>query len=72
MLKWPGTPSPKASAHELADFVELNAWRDGHASTVSLARALGRIDENDYSEGVPEQDESENASEAVAQTTSRT
>ncbi len=54
MFKWPGTPSPEASAHELADFVELNAWRDGHASIVSLARDLGRIDDNDYFDGVSE------------------
>lgn len=65
MFKWPGTPSPKASAHELADFVELNAWRDGHVSIVSLARALGRIDENDYSRGVPEEDESDHISETA-------
>ena len=59
MFKWPGLPSPRASLHELADFIELSAWRDGHASTVSVANALGRTGENDYTNGVPEEDESD-------------
>lgn len=57
MFKWPGSPSSRASLHELADFIELSAWRDGHASTVSVASALGRTGENDYTNGVPEEDE---------------
>ena len=56
MFKYPGVPSPRASAHELADFVELMAWRDGNISTTDLSRALGRIEENDYGDGVPEED----------------
>lgn len=54
-------PSPSAPAHELADFAELTAWRDGTTSPVSLSSVLGRLAENDYSDGVPEDDEAEPA-----------
>ena len=54
-------PSPRAPAHELADFAELTAWRDGTVSPVSLSRVLGRLAENDNSDGVPEDDEAEPA-----------
>jgi len=57
MFKWPGTPSPKASAHELADFVELMAWRDGRFSVAGRSNVSARLGENDYSGGVPEEDE---------------
>ena len=57
MFKWPEAPSPRAEEHELADFVELVTWRDGRMSAVELTRSLGRLDEADYSEGVPEEDE---------------
>ena len=56
MFKHPGVPTVRASAHELADFAELTAWRDGSVSTTALSRALGRIEENDYGDGVPEED----------------
>ncbi len=57
MFKWPGGPSPRAEEHELADFVELVAWREGRMSAVELTRCLGRLDETDYTDGVPEEDE---------------
>lgn len=57
MFKWPGVPSPQASAHELADFVELNAWRDGLASVAGRSNISARLRENDYSGGVPEEEE---------------
>ena len=57
MFKWPADPSPKAGAHELADFVELVTWRNGRMSTVELTRYLSRLDEADYTDGVPEEDE---------------
>ena len=60
MFKWPGIPSPKAHIHELADFAELVCWRDGSASVTSLSRSLDRTDENDYSDGVPEEEETPN------------
>ena len=40
----------------MADFLELTAWRDGGVSAVALSRLLGRLGENDYSSGVPEEE----------------
>lgn len=57
MYKWPNIPSERASAHEIADFVELTAWRDQSASAVAMSRAVARTAEFDYSSGVPEEDE---------------
>ena len=57
MFKWPGTPSPKAATHELADFVELMVWRDGRFSVAGRSNVSDRLGENDYSGGVPEEDE---------------
>ena len=57
MFKWPGNPSPKASTHELADFAEFQAWQRNSVSATDLYGLLGRIDENDYSDGVPEEEE---------------
>ena len=58
MFKWPdGVPTPKAPVYELADFAELVCWRDGSASVTSLSRSLDRADENDYSDGVLEDEE---------------
>ena len=59
MFKWPEAPSARAGAHELADFAELTAWREGAASALALSRALNRLDENDYADGVPEDDRTE-------------
>ena len=56
MFRHPGVPTVRASAHELADFAELTAWRDGGTSTTALSRSFGRIEENDYGDGVPEED----------------
>ena len=68
MFKWPGEPSPHAEEHELADFLELAAWRDGSVSAVALSRLLGRLEDNDYSSGVPEEDEVDLAAEdAIAE-----
>ena len=53
MFKWPGFPSRRAGAHEVADFVELSAWGDGSISTTALERTLGRLADDDYSDGVP-------------------
>ena len=57
MFKWPGTPSARAHENELADFAELQAWRNSSVSATDLSRLLGRIAENDYPNGVPEEDE---------------
>ena len=53
MLKWPGTPSSRPPQHELADYAELVCWEQGSTSINALSANLGRLDENDYSGGVP-------------------
>ena len=57
MFKWPGGPSPRAPEHELADFAELICWQQGGTSATALAQSLGRLAENEYSDGVPEEEE---------------
>ena len=56
MFKHPGVPTVRAPAHEIADFVELTAWREGGVSATALSRIVGRLEENDYGDGVPEED----------------
>lgn len=56
MFKWPGTPSSRPPQHELADYVELVCWEQGSTSINALSANLGRLDENDYSDGVPEEE----------------
>ena len=51
MFKLPGTPSPRAFAHELADYAEWVCWRDTGTSVTALLKDLGRLAENDYSDG---------------------
>ncbi len=65
MFKYPGVPTVRASAHELADFAELMVWRDGRVSTTDLSRVIGRNEENDYSDGVPEEDEADHDAEGA-------
>ena len=57
MFKWPGVPTPRAPEVELADFAELVCWQQGTTSLVQLAQSLGRLAENDYVGGVPEEEE---------------
>ena len=57
MFKWPGTPSPRAPVHELADLPSWSAGGGHSTSTTELSADLGRLDENDYLDGVPEEDE---------------
>ena len=56
MFKWPGTPSSRQPKHELADYAELVCWEQGGTSINALSANLGRLDENDYSDGVPEEE----------------
>ena len=56
MFKWPGTPSARPPEHELADYAELVCWEQGSTSMNALSADLGRLDENDYSGGVPEEE----------------
>ena len=57
MFKWPGMPSARPSEHELADYAELVCWERGSTSMNALSADLGRLGENDYSDGVPEEEE---------------
>ncbi len=57
MFKWPGETFPYNKEHEPADYVELVAWRSGSMSAVALTPHLGRREDPDYSDGVPEEDE---------------
>lgn len=57
MFKWPGGPSPRAPEHELADYAELLCWEQGATSATALTQDLGRLAENEYSDGVPEEEE---------------
>jgi len=59
MFKWPGVPSVRAPEHEVADFAELVGWRKKSMSTTFLSKLLGRNSENDYSRGVPEEEETD-------------
>ena len=52
MFKWPGTPSARPPEHELADYAELVCWKNNIMSTTVLSADLGRLEENDYSDGV--------------------
>ena len=60
MFKLPGTPSPLACAHELADYAEWVCWRDNDTSKTALLQDLGRLGENDYTDGVPEEEKTPN------------
>lgn len=68
MFKWPTSPSPYAPSHELADFAEMTCWQEDEMSATSLSRLFVRLAENDYSEGVPEEDDVDRfAEEAFAE-----
>ena len=58
MFKWPRTPAANADRHALADYAELVCWRDGNTSMAALSKDLGLLAENDYFDGVPEEDPS--------------
>lgn len=65
MFKWPGVPSPRAPHHELSDFAELLCWQRGSVSIDELSHDLGRLAENDYTDGVPEEEEIPNDIESA-------
>ena len=59
MFKWPESPSPRAPEHEIADYAELVCWQENLMSVTGLSKQLGRLDDNDYSDGVPEEDDTD-------------
>ena len=54
MSKWPMKLSTRPQKQELADYAELDCWKQGSTSTNALSADLGRLDENDYYRGVLE------------------
>lgn len=56
MFKWPGSPSAQPVVNEFTDFLELMCWQRGRVSVTEASAFLGRLGENDYSDGVPEED----------------
>lgn len=57
MFKLPALPSPRADIHELADFAELLAWQNESVSAREILAYLGRTSENEYNEGVDDEDD---------------
>lgn len=51
MFKLPVNLSPRPGLHELADFLEWDAWQNGFSSARAVAAELGRIDDNSHNEG---------------------
>lgn len=56
MFKWPGVPSPDASEDDIADFIELECWKDGYTSATAVSKAISRPDDCDHTDGVKEHD----------------
>ena len=59
MWKWPDVPAPQSPVAELADFAELKCWQEDTASLLALSSDLGKLDENEYAHGVPEEEPNE-------------
>lgn len=55
-FKLPNCPSPRSTPSELADFAELLALLQGRCSATEIQRYLGRIDENEFNEGIEDDD----------------
>ena len=51
MFKLPGIPTPQSEVHDLADFAEWLAWKQGRASSREILAAIGRLDDNDHNIG---------------------
>ena len=70
MFNWPGTPSPRAKGNEtadynefliwkqeIADFSEFKTWEGDLSSDLQISNHLSRLDDYDYADGVPEEDD---------------
>lgn len=51
MFRLPNAPSPRAETHEIADFVEWCAWRDGKCSARAANLAIDQVDDNFENDG---------------------
>lgn len=56
-FKLPGKPSARADIHELADFAELQAWKNGSVSSREIVAFLGREGESDPNVGCEDIDD---------------
>ena len=66
MFMLPSLPSQKAEHHELADFAELLAWRNGSTSAREIIAYLGRLDDNQDNIGCDDdEDETTNELDSV-------
>ena len=65
MFKWPKPPSSCSPEHELADYAELVCWKEKLISMTGLSKRLGRLGENDYTDGVPEEEETDEVVKAA-------
>ena len=54
MFKWPQSPSVEDGSSILADYMELKCLQNSSASATDLASDLIRLEDNDYTDGVPE------------------
>ena len=55
-FKWPDAPSLRNDLHVLADFAELKCWQNQRTSKQELISTMIQLDENNYENGVPEED----------------
>jgi hypothetical protein len=64
-FKWPGIPADSSPSSEIADFAELVCIRDGAVSATAVQKAVSRLAENEYEDGVPEIDPEETVVESA-------
>lgn len=65
MYKIGNLPSPRADISDLADFVEVECLNNGKVSRTEIIELLGRLEDNDYTDGNPIDDPLENTLEDV-------
>ena len=51
MFFLPHAPSPRANIHELADFIEWSAWKNGVYSAREANQAIDQLDDNAHNDG---------------------
>lgn len=57
MFKLPNLPSPRSTAAEMADFMEIVAWENGRTSQREISAYLGRLDDNHNNIGCDDDDD---------------
>lgn len=59
MYKIPDVPSPGADIHEIADFIEIECFKNKIISAREIFSSMDKFDDHQYSGGVPEDEELE-------------